>query len=101
MNGAETMTEEPAFSDVVEDASDIPISIVKDHIASGSVDDGFCVAEDGSLLRTAVTEDVEFDQEQNDFKKSKVEPVVKPVLRKGHHMKIKHKLYGGDAAWSL
>jgi hypothetical protein len=46
----EPMTEEPAFSDVVKDASDIPISTVKDHITSGSVDDGFCVTEDGSLL---------------------------------------------------
>ena len=86
-NDAETMTEEPAFSDVVEDASDIPISIVKDHIASGSIDDGFRVAEDGSLLRTAVAEDVEFDQEQDDLNKSKVEPVVEPVQ--------------GDDAWSL
>ena len=95
------MTEEPAFSDVIEDASDIPISTVKDHIASGSVDDGFCVAEDGSLLRTAVTEDVEFDQEQDDFNKSKVKPIIEPVLGKGHRMKIKRKLHGGDDAWSL
>ena len=95
------MTEEPAFSDVIEDASDIPISIVKNHITSGSVDDGFRVVEDGSLLWTAVTEDVEFDQEQDDFNKLKVELVVEPVLGKGHRIKTKCKLHGGDDAWSL
>ena len=69
------MIEEPAFSDVIEDSSDIPVNILKDHIASGSIVDGLCVAEDGSLLQTAATEDVEFDQEQDDANKSKVEPV--------------------------
>ena len=44
------MTGEQAFSDGVEDASDIPVNIVKDHIASGSVDNEFCVDEDGGLL---------------------------------------------------
>ena len=63
--------------------------------------DGFRVAEDGSLLRTAAAEDVEFDQEQDDFNKSKVEPVVEPVFGKGHRMKIKRKLHGGEDAWSL
>jgi hypothetical protein len=102
-NDTEPMTGEPAFSDIVEDASDIPVNIVKDHIASGSIDDGFRIAEDGSLLLTAAAEDVEFDQEQDDFNKSKVdsEPVVEPVLGKGHRMKIKRKLHGGTDAWSL
>ncbi|KAF8800021.1 hypothetical protein BYT27DRAFT_7200772 [Phlegmacium glaucopus] len=49
-------------------ASDIPVDAVKSHIASGSVDDGFLVVVDGSLLQTSA--------------KSKVEPVVEPVLGK-------------------
>jgi hypothetical protein len=93
------MIGEPAFSDVIEDASDIPINIVMDHIVSGITDDGFCVTEDGSLLRTAAAEDIEFDQEQDDFNKSK--PEVKPVFGKGHRTKIKCKLHGGADAWSL
>ena len=95
------MTGEQAFSDGVEDASDIPVNIVKDHIASGSVDNEFRVDEDGGLLRTAAAEDVEFDQEQDDFKKIGVEPAVEPVLGKGHRTKIKRKLHGGMDAWSL
>jgi hypothetical protein len=101
MNDVESMIGEPAFSDVVEDSSDIPVNVVKDHIASGSVVDGFCVAEDGSLLRTAAAEDVEFDQEQDNANKSKVEPVEPAVLGKGHRTKIKRRLHGGTDAWSL
>ncbi|KAF8799803.1 hypothetical protein BYT27DRAFT_7201080 [Phlegmacium glaucopus] len=51
------------------DTNDIPVDVVKRHIASGSVDDGVLVSEDGSLLRTSAAEDVEFDQDS--FKKSK------------------------------
>ena len=89
------MTGEQAFSDGVEDASDIPVNIVKDHIASGSVDNEFRVDEDGGLLRTAAAEDVEFNQEQDDFKKIGVESAVEPVSGKGHRTKIKRKLHGG------
>ncbi|KAF8813986.1 hypothetical protein BYT27DRAFT_7250464 [Phlegmacium glaucopus] len=53
------MIGEPAFPEVVEDASDIPVDVVKRYIASGSVDDGFLVAVDGGLLRTSASEDVE------------------------------------------
>ncbi|KAF8811463.1 hypothetical protein BYT27DRAFT_7252765 [Phlegmacium glaucopus] len=59
-NDVEGMIGEPAFPEVVEDASDIPVDVVKRYIASGSVDDGFLVAVDGGLLRTSAAEDVEF-----------------------------------------
>ncbi|KAF8799773.1 hypothetical protein BYT27DRAFT_6852895 [Phlegmacium glaucopus] len=63
---------EPAFSEVVEDASDIPVDVVKRHIASGSVDDGFLVAVDGCLLRTSAEDVVEFDQEEGNQRLSRL-----------------------------
>ncbi|KAF8799787.1 hypothetical protein BYT27DRAFT_7201054 [Phlegmacium glaucopus] len=54
---------------VFEDTSDIPVDVVKRHIASGSVDDGVLVSEDGSLLQKSAAEDVEFGQDN--LKKSK------------------------------
>ncbi|KAF8814133.1 hypothetical protein BYT27DRAFT_7206328 [Phlegmacium glaucopus] len=48
-NDVEGAIEEPAFSEVVEDASDIPAGVVMGHIGSGSIDDGFLVAEAGGL----------------------------------------------------
>ncbi|KAF8801871.1 hypothetical protein BYT27DRAFT_7261525 [Phlegmacium glaucopus] len=58
-NDVKATIEEPAFFEVVEDASDIPVDVVKRHVASGSVDDGFLVTEDGGLLRTSAAEDVD------------------------------------------
>ncbi|KAF8799611.1 hypothetical protein BYT27DRAFT_7263698 [Phlegmacium glaucopus] len=49
-----------AFSELVEDVSDVPVNVVKNHIASGSVDDGFLVAVDGGL-RTSAAEDVDLN----------------------------------------
>ncbi|KAF8799529.1 hypothetical protein BYT27DRAFT_7201391 [Phlegmacium glaucopus] len=54
---------------VFEDTSDIRVDVVKRHIASGSVDDGVLVSEDGSLLHKSAPEDVEFGQDN--LKKSK------------------------------
>lgn len=107
MNSVEAVIEselEPAFSKVVEDSSDSPINIVKNRIASVAVASGFAVAEDGYILHTSEAEDVEFDQEQDDFKKLKaadwaVEAVFELALGKGHCTKTVHKLYGRYSAW--
>jgi hypothetical protein len=93
--------EEPVFSDVIDDASDIPINTVKSHITSGSVDEGFLVTEDGDLLRAAAAEDTEFDQEDDNSKKSVIEPVGAAALGKGRRMRKAPKPFGGEDAWSM
>jgi hypothetical protein len=46
-------------------------------------------------------EDVEFDQEEDDFKKSKVVPTMEPVLGKGRRMRTAPKIFGGVDAWDI
>jgi hypothetical protein len=94
-------TEEAAFTDVVEDDSDIPIDVVKSHIASKVVDEGFIVDGDGNLLRASVVEDVDFDQAEEDSKEVVDEAVAEPALGKGHRAKKARKLYGGTDAWNI
>lgn len=57
----EHMSEPELFTDHMEDDSDIPLHVLKDHLTSDStLDSAFFIATDGSIKRNSATEDTEF-----------------------------------------
>jgi hypothetical protein len=88
--------EEPAFSDVLDDSSAVPIAVVKSHIISASqtITTGFAVHEDGSLHRSSAVEDTTFDPEEDSERDP--DPVVAPVLGRGHRTKRRRRLFGDE-----
>jgi hypothetical protein len=59
--------EEPAFSDALDDSSDVPIAIIKSHVISASqtITTGFSIHDNGSLHRSSAIEDTNFDPEED------------------------------------
>lgn len=89
--------------EAIEDASDIPINIVLQHVTTGTCDvlDGFVIEEDGSFVRTSSVEDPDAEpREVSDLvlQESDDKPVPVPLGR-GHRKKKEVKPFGGSSAW--
>jgi hypothetical protein len=99
MEPATGLEEEPAFSDVLNDSSDVPTAVVKSHIISASqtITTGFAVHEDGSLHCSSAVEDTNFDPKE-DLARDPV-PVVDSVLGRGHRTKRRRRLFGDQPNW--
>ena len=91
--------EELAFSDILDDSSDVPIAIVKSHITSASqtIPPGFNTCDDGSLRSSAAVEDTDFDQDEDEARDPR--PVVSLVLGRGHRTKRRRRLFGDEPNW--
>lgn len=100
-----TEEEEPEFSDVIEDSSDVPVDAVKAQFVSGSAE-GFVTGDDGDLVRVAEVEDVDFGQHEpasvaESPSEGHSEVVVPAALGRGRRMKKSSVPFGGVAAWSI
>jgi hypothetical protein len=97
------LEEEPAFSDVLDDSSDVPIAVVKSHIISASqtITTGFAIDEDGSLYRSSAVEDTNFDPEEDSARDPDPASVVQvaPELGRGHRAKRRRRLFGDEPNW--
>ena len=91
--------DEPAFSNEVEDASDIPLQTAISHVMSENADleDGFIVQEDGSLSRASVLEDPDHIDEASLIPAALEAP--SPILGRGQRNRSAPKLFGGAGAW--
>jgi len=72
---------------------------VKSHIISASqtITTRFAVHEDGSLHRSSAVEDTTFDLEEDSVRDP--DPVVAPVLGRGHRTKRHRRLFGDEPNW--
>ena len=92
--------EEPAFADILDDSSDVPIAVVKSIIVSASqtIPAGFGTRDDGSIRSLAAVEDTDFDQEEDDTR-DPARPVVTPIMGCGHRTKRRRRLFGDEPNW--
>ena len=94
--------EEP-FADEVEDDSDIPITAVVTHVASGRLDvaGGFEVLEDGSIGRVSLVEDADADMRDISREEGgEKEPEEKEEKKgRGYRKKIPKVPFQGLGAW--
>lgn len=92
---------EPAFADILDDSSDVPIAVVKSHIISASqtIPAGFGTHDDGSLCRSTAVEDTDFDPSQEEDESRDPRPVVTPELGRGHRTKRRRRLFGDEPNW--
>jgi len=72
---------------------------VKSHIISASqtITTGFALHEDGSLHYSSAVEDTNFDPEEDSARDP--DPVVAPVLGRGHRTKWCRRLFGDEPNW--
>ena len=88
---------EPEFADVIEDASDIPLEVVQQHIASNSLDtaNGYAIDKNGYITRSSNVEDPDCIDEA-----SEAECATQPaVLGRGHRAKKATRPFGGVGWW--
>jgi hypothetical protein len=99
--------DEPAYSEIIEDASDIPIDVVCEHIVSGSrdLDSEFLADADGILSCVSAVEDPDSEPHCGEVARAPVpqmediEEVEKAALGRGHHKKKGSQHFGGSSKW--
>jgi hypothetical protein len=98
--------DEAPFPETPDDASDIPLNVVQQHLASGprNAGTGFVVDEYGHLSRSSIAEDADAQVEDSEVEESAT-PVTEGAtesraLGRGHRMKKGTWPYGGSR-WDI
>jgi hypothetical protein len=94
-----SVADEPAFPDgSVDDASDIPLKVVREFVTSGGTEvaEGFQMDDEGSFVRLGSGEDILATVEGED---EVFDDIPEPILGRGHRVKHMRKVYTGEGKW--